>query len=585
MRRLLAAAVLLCVARPAFAETKWTMVRTPTLTVIGDQSPATLRDIAIQLEQFRTVVAGLIAGANRPPSLPTNVFVFGTRAAMRPYLPMANGRIASLAGYFQRDGDVNTIALTVERMDESAAIAYHEYAHLLLGSAVRTLPVWLNEGLAEYYSTYRLVDGGKEAQIGRPPEGRLVALREDSLPMSSVIEVDRSSTLYNEGDRRSLFYAQAWAMVHYVLTQMPHGGEAINQYVESIAEGRPPHEAFLAAFGRTAPNFDGVLRLYAQRPSFAGTRFTFREKVATAEPGPPRTLSLAETNAWLGDLQRRVGREAEAAPRIDAAAASDPEASIARLAAGLLRFAQERTNEGLLEMERAAALAPDDFQTQYLHGVWMLRVDAAGSTEHSDAAARALTRAVALRPESSDAHAWLAYAQMQKAATLADAQRSIERAIELAPGRADHRLRWADIRILQGAYDDARTLLTQIAGIRNDQRAAEGAQQRLDRMQSLAGAPATRPVVRALRVGEERVAGRLTRIDCLPDGVRFHVDAGDREIVSKPADLDSVELISYLNDKDFRLECGVRAERDPVYLTLLAGVAVAVEFLPKGFIP
>ncbi len=181
------------------AEQRWTTVRTPSLTVIGDQSPATLRDVAIQLEQFRTVVAGLIAGASRPPSLPTHVFVFGTRNALRPYLPISSGRPASLAGFFQRDGDVNTIALSLERMDESSAVAYHEYTHLLIGNAVRSIPVWLNEGLAEYHSTYRLVENGREAQIGRPPEGRLALLRQDSLPMAAVIAVEPSSASVQRG--------------------------------------------------------------------------------------------------------------------------------------------------------------------------------------------------------------------------------------------------------------------------------------------------------------------------------------------------------------------------------------------------
>lgn len=566
------------------------MVRTPALTIIGDQSPSTLREVAIQLEQFRAVVAGLIAGANRPPSLPTDVFVFGTRAAMRPYLPVANGRVAALAGFFQRDSDVNTIALSLERMDESSAVAYHEYTHLLVGDAVRSLPVWLNEGIAEYYSTYRLVDGGREAQIGRPPEGRLALLREDSLPMSTVIGVDHSSALYNESDRRSLFYAQSWAMTHYVLTQMPNGGEAINRYAGAIAEGRTPHEAFFAAFGRTPADFDNVLRVYVQRPSFAGTRFIFRDRVDTVEPGPAQPLSALQADAWLADLQRRVGREAEAAPRIDAAAAADPEVAITHLAAGLLRFAQQRTGEGVIELERAAALAPGDFQTQYLHGVWLLRADSIAAAERSDAAARALRRAVELRPESSDAHAWLAYAQMQKDDTLADARRSIERAIELAPGRADHRLRWADIRMLQGAYGDARALLNQLAAVRTDQRTADGARQRLDRLDDYERTAemrlsAIRQRLRPTQPGEDRVGGVLTEIECLAEGVRFHVETGGRSVVSQPVDLDDMELISYVNDKDFALACGIREQRDPVYLTLSRGSAVALEFLPKGFVP
>ena len=72
-----------------------------------------------------------------------------------------------------------------------------------------------------------------------------------------------------------------------------------------------------------------------------------------------------------------------------------------------------------------------------------------------------MKRAVALNPDSADAHGWLAYAQMLSDASLPDARSSIERAMQLAPGRIEYRLRWADIRIQQGGYDDAKALLTQ----------------------------------------------------------------------------------------------------------------------------
>jgi len=582
MRRLLSAAFLVCVASAAAAEPRWTMVRTPTLTVIGDQSPATLRDVAIQLEQFRSVVAGQIAGADRPPSLPTNVFVFGARNTLRPYLPVSSGRPASLAGFFQRDGDVNTIALSLERADESSAVTYHEYTHLLVGNAVRNMPVWLNEGLAEYYSTYRLVDGGREAQIGRPPEGRLALLRQDSLPLTQVIAVDHASALYNESDKRSIFYAESWALTHYVLTQLPKGGEAINAYVGAVNEGRTPDEAFFAAFGQSPAEFDRLLRVYVQRSLFAGTRFTFPERLAAPEPSAPRVLSNSEANAWLGDLQRRIGRDAEAAPRIDAAVAADPDDPVTHLAAGLLRFTQQRTSEGLLEMERAAALAPHDFEIQFLHGVWMLREDLVGSTKNTDAAVRALARAAALRPESSDAHAWLAYAQMQNDRTLADARRSIETAIELAPGRVDHRLRWADVRMLQGGYKDARALLTQIASLRSDPRASDGAQQRLNQLDQYEqrASRAQQPLRKTLP-GEQRVSGRLTRVECTAEGIRFHLEADGRTIVTPATSLDLVEMISYLDGTELILACGARPQPDPVALTTRDGAAVAIEFLRR----
>ena len=46
-------------------------------------------------------------------------------------------------------------------------MVFHEYAHLVISNVMRNVPVWLGEGLAEFYSTYEIGDGGREAVIGR----------------------------------------------------------------------------------------------------------------------------------------------------------------------------------------------------------------------------------------------------------------------------------------------------------------------------------------------------------------------------------------------------------------------------------
>jgi len=104
------------------------------------------------------------------------------------------------------------------------------------------------------------------------------------------------------------------------------------------------------------------------------------------------------------------------------------------------------------------------------------------SERHGPAIARAresLARAAAINPSSSEAFAWLAYAEMMSDGRLPEARDAIERAIELAPGRLDYRLRYADISILDGRIDEATTLLTGLAKVKSDKAAVEGATRRL----------------------------------------------------------------------------------------------------------
>lgn len=625
-------------AAPAAAESKWTMVRSGVLTVIGDQSPRTLRDVAVQIDQFRTVVGGLIHDADRPPSVPTLVFVFGERKSLQPIVPLYNGRPIALAGYMAQADDLNIMALSLEGFQESSEVTFHEYTHLLVQGAVRWMPVWLNEGLAEYYGSYSLVDGGKAATIGRPREAHILLSRERYLPMAELITVEPSSPMYNEGERRSIFYAESWAATHYLMTTRPNGTTAINEYVKEVAEGHAPSEAFRSAFGATPEEFDKELRVYLRRLTFLVQRFSFSEKLAVVEPSAGRTMTRDEVEAWLGMAQLRVKRIDEASPRIEKAAAAEPPTAAGQLSLGMLRLERQELPEALGAFGRAAALAPDDFMTQYVSGYSRLQADPQGSDERRVEALAVLRRAAWLNPTSASAFAALAYVQMLSPDTLAEARTSIERAVVLAPGKLSHRLRYADILILQGELNDARRLLNAIAAVKSDSMAASGAAARLETLAdydrrvaaqqerfkaaaaAAAAARATPPaapaspsreftnavrpdatrdrqtvfLLRKILPGEERVLGALTRVDCSAQIVRFTVEAPDRKVVVSATSFADIELTAFLDDKDFAVACGDHTPPDRVYVTWRsdtkwgagsAGTAVAVEFVPRTYVP
>jgi Flp pilus assembly protein TadD len=622
---LLAAFALLTAAKATAADPRWTMIPGTSMTVIGDQSAETLRDVAIQMEQFRAVVGGLIPNANRPLPLPTVVFVFGSRKTLESYVPVKNGRPASVDGLFIRRPDANHILLTTEGFDESAEVVFHEYTHLLVANAVRALPPWLNEGLAEYYGSYQLAANKRSALIGRPLQWRIGLLRSKYMPVRELIAVDSSAALHDEGPRRSIFYAESWALTHYLLSEVPDGAARINKFAAAFASGAEAAAAFTDAFGASPDEFDKQLANYVRRPALIANRFVFTDRLSVAAPETPRTLGAGEASAWLGDLQRRVNRDDEAALRIEAAVVKEPDAPMCQVALGLLRLSQDRITEGLEALNKADALARGDFMTQFVRGVALLRAERSNEA-NAAAAASALQRAVALNPDSSEAHAWLAYAQMQSPATLPQARTSIRRALELAPGRLEYQLRYADIRILEGEPNDVRALLTVIAANKYDPAAAEGARarinailsaiQRTEQLQAQADTAASssstsiptppldpasprpdsavRLQLRKVEDGEQRAYGELTRLECTRTDVRFHVQVDGAEMIASARRVEDVELIQYLEVKDFTVSCGIRTPADSILLTWRATggqpagrgpLAVAVEFVPKGYVP
>ena len=639
MRRVLTAALLgivLGAAASADAAPKWTVVRSESLIVMGDQPASTLRDVAQQLEQFRVVVGGLLKNAQRAASLPTTVYVFGSHRAMEAFVPLRNGKPLQVGGYFQHDETFNTIVLSMENFDEDAAIVFHEYAHLLVRNAIRWLPTWLNEGLAEYYSTFAIQSDGRTVLIGRPVQRHVAEVRLKFIPLRELLEVTEASPLYNEGSRRSIFYAESWALVHYLLMAVPNGAAIVNTYAGSMAAGDSIDAAFAAAFGKSIADVQRELNQYLIRPTFKSMRYILTDRIEIAPLGAARTMSEGETGGWLGDLQRRIGRTEEARARIEAAVGADPAAASPHVALGLLRLAQGRTADAWPELGKAAAVAPEDFTSQFVYAISLLR-EVAKDQYDDDMVIRAraaLMKAAALNPSSADTNAWLAYADMQDSATLGEALSAITRAIALAPGRLEFRLRYADIAILRGAIDTAKPMLIDLAAARIDPVIRDAARKRLDTIARLgprsgaADSPAELtppadatlrnppapsgaspdpappresaiqgPVLRQVLAGEERAFGVLVRVECGSNTVRFHLQTRDRILIAAAARMEDVDLTQFTDQRDFSLTCGQRTPPDNVYLTWrprrardasdadVAGTAVAVEFMPKNYVP
>jgi tetratricopeptide (TPR) repeat protein len=649
LRALLIAAAVLTGGALHGAERPTTLIRSQNLTVLGQQSAKTLRGVALQLEQFRAVVGGLISSAQRPLPVPTAVYVFGTHKEFEPFLPLYNGKPGSMGGYFFHDEDVYDIALQLEGFEEGAQVVFHEYTHLLLHNAARFIPLWLDEGLAEYYSTYELDSDGRRANIGKPIARHVLILRERFVPLADMIRVDHSSPMYNERDRQSIFYAEAWALTHYLMNAMPDGQLALNRYATAIAEGAEPGAAFADAFGKTPAAFEKEVRSYIRGFSFTSRIFTFKERLQVDAPDEGRELSAGEAGAWFGDLQRRAGRLDEAAARIDAAAAAAPDSPRTLLSKARLRLQQKKPDEAWPAFERAATLAPDDFSTQFAYAVALLRNEEdTGRTASQAAIERArtgLVKATAANPTSSDAFAWLAYAEMLTDGRLKEAAVAIRRAMELAPGRLDYLLRYGDVLMLAGSYADARTVLTDVSRVTTDPRSAAAAKQRLAvldeeeaRMREVAARAAAvaaerraaakalaaqeaavaetarveieaarrleaaeknapRPRLRAVQRGEERAYGDLVDLECGKSQVRVHLRVGSRLIVATARRMEDLTLTSFMPDTDFAIACGVRETPDTVYLTwrtaphrtegvaTIVGQAVAIEFVPRGFTP
>ncbi|MGH9314838.1 MAG: peptidase MA family metallohydrolase, partial [Vicinamibacterales bacterium] len=349
-------------ATRAASASSWRRIDTPHFTVIGSVGERELGDVAAQFERFREVLAQLLPPQATAPVVPTVVIAFGSDKDFDPFKPVYRGKPIETAGLFVPSADLNYIAVVAG--SRGFRTVFHEYAHLVTANLRLSIPVWLNEGVAEYYSTFELLRGGRNANIGQPITSHVLLLRDEWLKLDALLAVQPDSPLYNEGDRRSVFYAQSWALVHYLLHGTPPRRDWLVKYMSAIEAGTSEGEAWNHIFG-TQP-VEAGLRDYVHRSQFQMVEVTLAERVET-RAAAVGALSDDDAEAFLGDFVARQKRQDEVPARLELAA-ERPDGARARGALARLRARQNRPAEARALLARTQA-ATGDWLADYAVGV------------------------------------------------------------------------------------------------------------------------------------------------------------------------------------------------------------------------
>jgi hypothetical protein len=157
-----------------------------------------------------------------------------------------------------------------EDMDQILETLRHEGTHQLVLSLVGgKCPVWLNEGLAEFFERAQFTGG--QFQVGQAPvflvNDLKKALEEDRfVPITKMLGMTYESwqTMVKDQSKEACtHYAEAWAMVHFL-----QGGDngkyrgPFIQYIWHISRGRESEDAWKMAFGGGVAAFEKRLREY-----------------------------------------------------------------------------------------------------------------------------------------------------------------------------------------------------------------------------------------------------------------------------------------------------------------------------------
>jgi tetratricopeptide (TPR) repeat protein len=628
-----AALVLLFAAQAAAAKDTWTSVRSQNFLLVGNASEKEIRQVGTRLEQFREVFTKLFPNATFSTPVPTTVVVFKNDSAYKPFKPVADGKIVEVGGYFQPGQDVNYITLTPDRgggVENPYGTIYHEYTHLLVNNSLGAgeAPAWFNEGLAEYYSTFAIEDDRK-VYLGRLVNYHLQMLREQKLiPLPQLFAVTHYSLERNKHDVRSLFYAESWALVHYLI--LGNDGKRLPQLGQFLAltkKGVPTDEAFQRAFQTDPAGMEKELRNYVQKYSFVGKVATFEHPLTFDAQMRTEPLSDAQAEAYLGDLLLHIDRPEDAAARLQHALELEPTNVTARASLGMARLRQKRNAEAIVHLREAAAAGATNYLAHYYLAFALSRVGMDETTGYmpggyppdlSKEMRAALRKAISLRPDFPESYHLLAWVTLVNGDDAEEGVRLIRQAIALAPGNQHYALVLAQLYVRQEKFEEAKKTAELLArdasdpGLRataqsvlasiqryeeqfkqykaakeefergsprlvvreekdekgSDETAAEAASGKpVEEQVADAFAQAIGDALRKPQAGETRVQGVLTRIECGPKGLVFVFTAGDKTLRLAAAGFGGLHIVSFNQQAGGELTCGARKVETPSVIT------------------
>lgn len=619
--------ILAVASHHAAAKDTWISVRTKNFFLVGNTSEKEIRRVALKLEQFREVFTHLFSDMRFNTPVPTTVVVFKSHSSFTPFKTRAN-----TAGYFQPGHDVNYITLTTETgsAQDPFSIIFHEYTHLLVNNNFENAPLWFNEGLAEYYSSFQISDDQK-IMLGAPIGHHVFLLRQSKmLPLKTLFEVDDKSAHYNETNKTSIFYAQSWALMHYLIIGKAGRGDQLSKFLTLRKSNMPLEEAFEKAFETTFADMERELRSYVKQDRYNVIRANFKQKIELDTTTEAATLTEAEAQAYLGDLLLHAHRQ-DAYKYLEKALQLDPNLAMAHASLGMAYFREGKEKEAHASLERAVSANSQNYLAHYYYAYTLSRPpagDAPATNEYSpELAAKIrehLQKAIALRPDFPESYNLLGFVSLITGEGIDEAIASLKHVLSTSPGLHELTYMLAQLHLRNDDYKLAQQMLEQVARSNAPEQLRQHAELLITEIKKLEQQRAEyearrsrgnstttygsdgkqtieqvndpsfylREVLRAPEKDETQLQGKLVAIECEAKGIVFVMETASSTLRLRTENFDSIELTTYDPSVQGNISCGARKLQSSVVVCYLPnadkrvkadGVLKSIEFVPSDF--
>ena len=497
------------------ADQHWLRVSSDHFVVVTDANDKSGHEIAAHFEQMRSIFGQMLSRSKLRMSEPMEIIAISGDKDYEQLAPPVNGKAVDSAGFWLSGEDRIFVVLNLSRADPWRAVE-HQFAHYMLNYNYPPTPPWFDEGFAEYFASLNLTP--KTAELGSDPElhpssqtdllGQQVDVRNSKsfteilqnpvwLAWPDLLTMKNRATNGQEGTHHSLFYAQSWILVHYLLNRDKMS--ELGKYFGLVELQRMPvDQAIQQAFGMSVAQLDQEVKTYfhslgalfgalddshrSNAPQIPQAVSQVPLPFSVGEIGTSsKSLPIPQAQALVDEMELRIPERRQPAFDHLQKLIADPktETVIAHRALAWAYVQKNDTPHAFEELNAAVQMNANDPWTRfgmalasYHSGQTGARVQGLANMMES------LHIVIDEYPDFAEAYNMLGWARLAGGGGNA-AVESMKQAVQLSPRDEDYQLRLARAYLAAKKFDDATATLQHLK-LSQDPRIAQAASKDLE---------------------------------------------------------------------------------------------------------
>ena len=448
----------------------WIRVNSSHFSVVTDADEFKGHDVVARFEQMRLVFGQLLARTRINMSAPIDIIALRSDDEYSKVVPNRQGPAIAM-GFFIPGSDRDYFVLNLSKEESWRAVS-REFALVFLNYNYPPTQPWFDEGFAEYFSSLRF--DNKQAQIGADPESFTEILNSTpwlSIPDQFATRRDASQ----ESSRHTLFYAQSWIVMHYLLTQDKLS--ETGTYFDLVQNQKlPVEEAIQKAYGMSSAQFAQVVQDHfhslgqpskppekGKQPLPAGSQ-TLEVTPSDQIGSSNQDLPEAEGQSLVAEMSVRLPEHREQAVQQLESITAQPKMDnvVARRSLAWTHMEKKEFDRAVEELSKAGELNPKDPWLHYYLALVRYHLAQTGqATGGLPNMMQDLRQVLDWDPEFAQARAMLAMAQLEGGGVHA-ATDSMRVAVTLSPRNQTYLLNMAQIYMAGKSWEAATAVLERL---------------------------------------------------------------------------------------------------------------------------